>query len=120
MNARTYLFLFLLLPLLSCQTAGNGVKSTSPAVTLDKEIISQVKKAVFEVVVPKPVEKNITYEKPLPMDLVPYAVRTDKYYSVGTAFAIGANKFVTAEHVMNLLVDSQFKEMFLRDKEGNI
>lgn len=120
MNVRSCLLLFLLLPLLSCQTVNNSVKSISLTTTLDKAIVSQVKNAVFEVVVPKPEEKNITYEKPLPMDQVPYAVRTDKYYSIGTAFAIGPNKFITAAHVMNLLVDSQFKDMYLRDKDGNI
>ncbi|MDH3974759.1 MAG: serine protease [Deltaproteobacteria bacterium] len=120
MNTRRYLPLFLFLPLLSCQTVNNNVKSTSPATTLDKEIVSQVKNAVFEVVVPKLPGKNISYEKPLPMDQVPFAIRTDKYYSIGTAFAIGANKFATAAHVMNLLVDSQFKEVYLRDKEGKI
>lgn len=120
MKIRHYLLLFLFLPLLSCQTVNNNLRGASLATTLDKEIVSQVKNAVFEVVVAKLPEKNITYEKPLPMEQVPFAIRTDKYYSIGTAFAIGPNKFVTAAHVMNLLVDSQFKEMYLRDKDGKV
>lgn len=54
------------------------------------------------------------------MHLIPYSIRTDKYYSIGTAFAIGPTEFVTAAHVMNLGLESQFKEVCLRDKDGNI
>lgn len=80
-----------------------------------------VEEAVFEVVVPKPVQDSLTYEKALPLDLIPYAIRTDKYYSMGTAFAIGPDQFITAAHVMwNLEQESQFKETFLRDSKGNI
>jgi V8-like Glu-specific endopeptidase len=76
--------------------------------------------AVYEVVAPKPTNDSLQYEKPLPMDLLPYSVRTDKYYPVGTAFAISPSEFVSAAHVMNLGGRSQFKEIFLRDKEGKV
>jgi hypothetical protein len=76
--------------------------------------------AVYEVVVLKPTKDSLQYEKPLPMDLLPYSVRTDKYYSIGTAFAISPSEFVSAAHVMNLGSGSQFKEIFLRDKEAKV
>jgi hypothetical protein len=68
----------------------------------------------------KPTKDSLQYEKPLPMDLIPYSIRTDKYYSIGTAFAISPSEFVSAAHVMNLGSGSQFKEAFLRDRQGNV
>jgi hypothetical protein len=88
--------------------------------TLDSRVMDAVSDAVYEVVEPKPTTDSLQYEKPLPMDLLPYSVRTDKYYSVGTAFAISPSEFVSAAHVMNLGSGSQFKEIFLRDREGKV
>jgi serine protease Do len=70
--------------------------------------------------VKKPTKDSLKYEKPLPLHLLPYAIRNDKYYSVGTAFAISPNQFITAAHVLNLGVDSQFEGYSLRDKSGNV
>jgi serine protease Do len=39
-------------------------------------------------------------QKPLPLNLLPYYERNDAYRSVGTAFALGHNTFVTAAHVL--------------------
>lgn len=88
--------------------------------SLSPDALKLVGEAVFEIVVPKPTTDSLTYEHPLPLHLIPYAVRTDKYYSIGTAFAIGTSEFVTAAHVMNLSLESQFKEVCLRDKDGNV
>ena len=59
------------------------------AATMDPAMLPQVQGATFEVVIPKPVKDPLSYEKPLPFDQLPYQQRTDKYYSVGTAFALG-------------------------------
>lgn len=88
--------------------------------TLDSRVMDAISDAVYEVVEPKPTNDSLQYERPLPMDLLPYSVRTDKYYSVGTAFAISPSEFVSAAHVMNLGSGSQFKEIFLRDKKGTV
>jgi hypothetical protein len=95
---------------------GAGSKDT----TLDSRVMDAISDAVYEVVAPKPTNDSLQYEKPLPMDLLPYSVRTDKYYSVGTAFAISPSEFVSAAHVMNLGSASQLKEIFLRDKKGKV
>ncbi len=87
---------------------------------LDETIMGTIGDAVFEAVVPKPADDPLTYEKPLPLDLLPYSIRTDKYYSVGTAFAIGPNQFVTAAHVTNLGTESQYPEFYLRDRNGGV
>ncbi len=85
---------------------------------LDEKSMDLIQEAVFEVVVLKPAKDSLSYEKPLPFDLLPYAVRTDKYYSIGTAFAIGPDQFVSAAHVMNLDEESQYTEVMLRDTKG--
>ncbi|MGO8990087.1 MAG: serine protease [bacterium] len=92
----------------------------SEGTELDCRVMDDISNAVYEVVVPKPTTDSLQYEKPLPMDLLPYSTRTDKYYPLGTAFAISPSEFVSAAHVMNLGGRSQFKEIFLRDKEGKV
>lgn len=115
-NMRWIVLLFIFPFLIGCAVF-NGEVSNS---TLDSHVLDAISNAVYEVVVPKPVKDSLQYEKPLPMDLLPYTVRTDKYYSIGTAFAISPSEFVSAAHVMNLGSASQFKEIFLRDSKGNV
>ncbi len=81
---------------------------------------SRINNAVYEVIVPKPSDDTLTYEKPLPLDFLPFIIRNDKYYSIGTAFAISETEFITAAHVLNLGVKSQFKETFVRDNKGKV
>lgn len=82
--------------------------------------IGAVSRAVFEVVVLKPTTDSLSYERPLPLDQIPYAIRTDLYYSVGTAFAIGPNRWVTAAHVLGLGQSSFQKGYRLRDSKGKV
>jgi serine protease Do len=116
-NVLVIVSVLLFLYLIGC-AAFHGVSSNDA--TLDSRVMDAISDAVYEVVVPKPVSDSMQYEKPLPMDLLPYSVRTDKYYSVGTAFAISPSEFVSAAHVMNLGSASQFKEIFLRDRRGDV
>lgn len=90
------------------------------AMALEKEAVERIKKATFEVVMKKLEKDSLTYEAPLPLDLIPYAIRTDKYFSIGTAFATGPNTFVTAAHVLGLHERTQLEGPFLRDQEGNV
>ena len=102
-------------------TACAGLSGAPPRDTsLAPRVMETISQAVYEVVVPKPSKDSLEYEKPLPLELLPYSVRTDKYYSVGTAFAISPTEFVSAEHVMKLGSGSQYKEVFLRDREGKV
>lgn len=68
----------------------------------------------------KPAHDPLTYERALPLDLLPYQERTDKYYSVGTAFAIGHGRYVTAGHVLLAGLDSLWGPPELRDNQGNV
>ena len=80
-----------------------------------------IRAATFEVVQKKPAEDPaVTYDHPLPMELIPYQERNDKYRSVGTAFAIGGNRYVTAGHVFMLGAGSQFGPPALRDAAGEV
>jgi serine protease Do len=88
--------------------------------SLDPAQLEAISDEVMEVVVPKPTNDSLQYEKPLSFDYLPYTFRTDKYYSIGTAFAISPLEFLSAAHVMNIGEGSQFKEVFLRDKEGKV
>jgi serine protease Do len=91
--------------------------SQTDTMNLDAKHISA---CVYEVIVPKPTNDSLTYEKPLPLDLIPFAIRNDKYYSIGTAFAYNETEFVTAGHVMNVWLKSQFGEICIRDTKGNV
>jgi serine protease Do len=88
--------------------------------SLDKQTLDTIGAATFEVVIPKPDDKGIRYEKPLPYDLLPYAIRNDKYISIGTAFAIGTDTFISASHVFNPQLRKQTNDIFLRNRQGKI
>lgn len=93
---------------------------TAVAAELDASVQQQIRAATFEVVQFKPLDGDVTYERPLPMELMPYQQRRDLYRSVGTAFAVGPNRYVTAGHVIALGVGSQFGPPALRDATGKV
>lgn len=91
------------------------------AATLDSATLGRVQAATFEVVIKKPETDSLTYERPLPLHLLPFSERTDEYSSIGTAFAIGDNRYVTAAHVISSsMFGSQFGEPALRDGQGGV
>lgn len=79
---------------------------------------SQVRSAVFEVVVPKAPESGVDYERAPPFELLPFAERSDKFWSVGTAFAIGPRTFVSAAHVLQAAMGGSGGPPQLRDSGG--
>jgi serine protease Do len=93
---------------------------TSFAATLDPSVIGKVQTATFEVVSAKPTSETVTYEKPLPLDLLPFQERNDKYYSIGTAFSIGKNRYLTAAHVILVPMGGLWGKPALRDASGHI
>ncbi|MBS0215049.1 MAG: trypsin-like peptidase domain-containing protein [Proteobacteria bacterium] len=94
--------------------------STAWAASLDAALLPKIQAATFEVVQAKPTTDPLTYEKPLPLDLLPYQERTDKYYSIGTAFAIGHGRYVTAGHVLMAGNGSLWGAPALRDGAGHV
>ena len=93
---------------------------TAVAAELDAGVQQRIRAVTFEVVQLKPPDGEVTYERPLPMELMPYQQRTDLYRSVGTAFAVGPNRYVTAGHVVGLGIGSQFGLPALRDGTGKV
>lgn len=97
------------------RTSGTGSAVVSP------EVHALVQNAVFEVLVKKPVADSLAYDKELDWSVVPYVIRQDSYYSIGTAFAVSKTDLVTAFHVINLGEESDiFGEYFVRDTKGNV
>lgn len=113
---RATLLFCLLAALCLCAIA---VRPAHADTTLNPALLPRIQAATFEVVAAKPAD-TLSYEKPLPLDLLPYQERTDKYYSVGTAFAIGPNTFVTAAHVLMIGYDSLWGPPELRDASGKV
>jgi serine protease Do len=83
-------------------------------------MLPKIQAATFEVVAAKPVNDPLTYEKPLPLELLPFQERNDKYFSIGTAFAIGNNRYVTAGHVLQIGIGSLWGPPALRDASGHV
>lgn len=94
--------------------------TASHAASLDPSVLPKIQAATFEVVAGKPLKDPLTYEKPLPLDLLPFQQRNDKYYSIGTAFALGNNRYVTAGHVLLAGVGSLWGPLSLRDADGHV
>jgi len=88
--------------------------------TLPQGVVNRMYGATFEVVVKKIDKDSLTYKEPLPTHLIPYQTRTDKYWSIGTAFAIGPNTFVSAAHVFDLKSESLYTDFYLRDTKGKV
>jgi S1-C subfamily serine protease len=92
--------------------------SSGQATGLDAPTQKRVRAATFEVVVPKPSEETVTYERSPPYELLPFTERNDKFWPSGTAFAIGENTFVTAAHVLTSSLGGQAGAPMLRDAQG--
>jgi len=82
--------------------------------------IKKYKNGIFEVVTLKLEDKTV-YKEEFPHKLIPFHLRNDKYHSLGTAFLIQDNTFVSAAHVFNIGYKSQLSGNFaVRDSKGNI
>ena len=88
--------------------------------TIDSSAQRHLREATFEVVLEKPGTDPLTYEKPLPLELLPYVERVGKYRPVGTAFAIGHGRFVTAAHVISAGMGSPKGALAVRDQNGKV
>src|SRR5215469_2598297 len=94
--------------------------ATAARAGVTPQIEQAVRAATFEVVVPKPKRDPLSYEKPLPLELIPYQQRSDKYQPVGTAFALGPDTYVTAAHVLEAVVNSQYGKPALRAADNKV
>jgi hypothetical protein len=109
-----------LLALLASLLLGAATAPARASSALTAELQKRVRVATFEVVIRKPTRDSVTYEKPLPLELIPFSERNDAYWPVGTAFAIAPDEFVTAAHVLIVGVGSQFGLPGIRDSQGKV
>lgn len=83
------------------------------------ELAELARRTTFEVVLPKIEPDFVRYEKPLPLERLTYTERTDKYWSIGTAFSIAPDTYVSAAHVLLSGIGSPMGKPHLRDASGN-
>lgn len=100
--------------------AGTLSAHVAQAEEMGRATMDAVTGATFEVVTLKPTADSLTYERPLPLDLIPYSIRKDAYDPIGTAFAIGPNQWITAGHVFELGRKGLHKLYRLRDHSGKV
>jgi serine protease Do len=110
---RRFLFGIVLAAFILC-----GTPAARAAVT--PELQHAIRVATFEVVMKKPEKDSVSYEKPLPLDLLPFIERNDAYQSIGTAFALGNNTYVTAAHVIGAGIAGQYGMPALRRSDGTV
>lgn len=97
-----------------------AMTSFARAESLDPALIPKIQAATFEVVSAKPETDPLTYDRPLPLDLLPFQERNDKFYPIGTAFSIGDNRYVTAAHVLTAVLGGLWGPPALRDSAGHV
>lgn len=90
------------------------------AASIDPALQKSVRAATYEVVLPRPATDPLTYERALPLELLPYAERTDRFHSLGTAFSISPGVYVSAAHVMTAGIGSEFGAPALRLADGSV
>lgn len=82
------------------------------------ELLQLAQQSTFEVVLPKFEPDYVRYEKALPTELLSFRERTDRFWSIGTAFAIAADTYVSAAHVLLSGMGSAMGQPHLRDAAG--
>jgi len=87
---------------------------------LDKELIKKLNHGIYEVVTPKLESDKIEYDRKLPFDKLDFKERSEKYYSIGTAFFISDKELMTAGHVFSPMHFSLQKDYFIRDSKGQV
>ena len=107
-------------PVVTFLIAALAAAAAAEGEPLSGDVQATIRAATFEVVLRKPKPDSLTYEKPLPLDLIPYIQRTDDYLPVGTAFAIGDGRYVSAVHVFAGGMSSQFGAPKLRDGANHV
>ena len=112
---RKLIILCLLVFATACVTTPNS--GNLPA-RMSKEKIRSLADSVFEIVIPKQKNKRITYHEKIPTERIPIQIRNSKYVSVGTAFAIGKNRFISAAHVFEIEKFAEDPRVFIRDRGG--
>ncbi len=104
----------------ACAGAPSAPRTAPAAAAATAPQVADVRAAVFEVVIPKFENPGMAYAEALPVHLLPHHERTDAYHSIGTAFTLDGTTFVSAAHVFQVFVETQYGERRLRDGDGTV
>ncbi len=110
--------LFLLALLLGSATAVSAKNNNIEF--LNKKLLKELNRSIYEVVTPKLESSKIQYDRPLPYDKLSFKERNEKYNSIGTAFFINDKELMTAEHVFGLTSFSLQQNFLIRDAQGKV
>jgi len=106
--------------ILACVAFALALAGEVSAAALSAKNERRVRDATLEVVIAQPTADPLSYEKALPLELLPFALRTATHLPIGTAFCIGPNQYVSAGHVLAAMAGSQWGAPLLRDRAGNL
>lgn len=112
-----FLALVLFIFIAACSSPEKPPRETF--VPLSKRVVALVKQATYEVVVAKESNSSMIFDQD-PMGDMPFQKKGDSYVSLGTAFQVGPNRFVSAGHVLQVDTPSLFSVLKLRDVDGKI
>jgi serine protease Do len=101
-------------------TGCSGTKIRPGMVQTETNWAQTVRQNVYEVVIRKMEDTDIKYDRHLPIEKLSYKERTDKFISIGTAFSIEENRFVSAAHVISPQATSINPIYYLRDIDGHV
>ncbi|MBQ9239321.1 MAG: trypsin-like peptidase domain-containing protein [Treponema sp.] len=85
---------------------------------LSPTVLDKVLASTFEVVVEKPTEDAVSYERSLPLERIPFSIRNDAYLPIGTAFLMDDGQFYSAAHVFTLYQRTMYSDYYIRDRHG--
>lgn len=87
---------------------------------LSKDALLRIKEAVFEVVVKRPDESALKYQKNLNIPGLTYSTRSEQFIPVGTAFVTSDGTFYSAASVFNFIKETVYQDYYLRHNSGAI
>jgi serine protease Do len=86
----------------------------------EAKIFQQARLAVFEVVINKPSENQLKYDKIPPTDNIPFRYKNDSVMSIGSAFAVGVDTLVSASHVLIDGMSPLYGNPRIRSMDGKV
>lgn len=98
---------------------GLGFVFYSNSGPIPSKVYRMAQDMVFEVVVKKPTEDKIVYDKELDLSIIPFYDRNDEYKSIGTAFAISKTELISAFHCFHF-GSPVYDTYFIRDSKGSV
>ncbi len=101
-------------------TAALLIYAAGPASEAKAMSVKDYQNSIVEVVIDKPDDSAVVYDRAYPLDKIPFKQRTDKYQSIGTAWFLNNKTLVSAAHVITYQTVVPGKSIYVRNIDGNI